>query len=193
MKTFRDLLLLLVIAITLSSCSSIGPTVKIGVVRFPDEQTFSPEVRARVIVGEFGDRRTERSLAIIDSERLYPAEDLAKVTKWAFESRLYQDGGMPINLGTVTINGDLIELRAQGIKSFPMARLRARAKIEVAFQNPGGKIVYRAIYTGEVEQTLPVIRESNVQEVLRDALAAAVIECFNDSKVKEVLREAALK
>lgn len=191
MKTSLFLSALSIVALASGCSPSLGLRLEAPEVAF-DEATEKAQGEpaasgAKVRIGSFLDGRSSDTIALIDGREVRTEGSVGSVVQSGLERQLRAVGVRIALLQAATIEGEVVDWRANVTPSFPVSQVVANAKVKITVRNQKSEVVYRASYSGEANKKHPILGEREVQETLGSAMASALQAAAKDDTLIQQL------
>jgi Uncharacterized lipoprotein len=192
----RNFLIGLLIVAVLSGCApKLG--LRMSAPEVALEETKG-SVRRKVTPGEYSgikvkivpllDGRSADVFAVIDGREVLTDGDIGTAAQTGFERQLRDAGARVALLQAPTIEGEVVEWRANVSPDFPASEVVSKAKLRILVRDKKAKEIYRAVYSGEANRKHPLLDEDDVRRSLGFAMASAIEAALADDQLLGVLR-----
>jgi len=161
---------------------ALGCAPSIGL-NFPVTTLPEPELSAtrtergepvRVRVGRFVDARATQTIVVIDGRKVDSQGAVAPIVEEGFERYLRHVGARLAVLQAPIIEGQIVDWSARVEPGFPTSEARAVARLKVTVSDSNGQGIYHATFSGEANQSHPILGIEEIQQVLGQAMGSAI-------------------
>jgi hypothetical protein len=143
----------------------------------------------RVRVGAFIDARPSDTMVRIDGRELAAEGSVTGAVQEGLERQLKSTGAQVVLFNAPAVEGEIVAWTMKITPKFPATEATAVAKLKLEVRGVGGRVLYRASYSGEATTAHPFPSESSMKELLGQAMGSAIEEVINDVQFVSALSE----
>ncbi len=176
-----------VIALSLLCSCAPGLERTLLVSQIPTSDSSSQYLRGRLTVGVFTDARQKEVIGHFNGKNLSPEGDVPASVALAFERELKARHAELVAFDAPLLEGEVRDWFVDVTPSFPVNRIKARAKVRIRLLQKGKVPLFHGEYEGNVTYEHPLVSQGDIERILTEAMSFAIQEALEDSRFESAL------
>jgi uncharacterized lipoprotein YajG len=141
-----------------------------------------------VRVGIVTDLRESRDVATINNRKLPPSSNVVFEVRRAIERHLSLSGIRLTQFGESSMSVDLLKWHIDVRPGFPSTEVHSEAELVFRILNERGEETYNGRYNAFQQKRKPAFSQSEIEEILGEAMAFAIREALSDQGLLQSLQ-----